>query len=154
MSSYVNFYLRINDLFISLGSWRRSSEMYQALRSESPYGKIRSFSYKDLLEIATDLNDKIDHLKEMKENDENQCQMILQANNSLDEKMEAINEIRNNSEEIDSIIKEVGITVATLHVFCDMIKEYKYNSVKLSNDCDHYVYVGIDANGDLESIVK
>ena len=152
MSSYVNFYLRVNDSFAPIGSWSRSSELYQAMQNRCPYEKICAFDGADLMDIVRDLEDKISRMKKVRESDEKRCQMIMQANNSIDEKMEAINEIESNFDEMDSFIEEVQFAADTLRVFYNMIDDFKFSDGKFSNDCDHYIYAGIEACGNLESV--
>ena len=153
MSSYVNFYLRVNDSFAPIGSWSRSSELYRAMEDYCPYEKLCAFDSATLMDVIHNLEDKIDRMKEMRKFDENRCQMIMQANNSIDEKLEAIYNIESNFEEIDSSIEETAFAADTLRVFYNMIEDFRFSDDgKFSNDYNHYVYAGIEANGDLESI--
>ena len=108
MSSYVNFYLRINDLFVPIGSYSRSSEMYQTMYHYCPYGKIKALTKENLYEVINDLETRAQRIKDFRAADEKRCDMIMQANNALEEKMEDVmvdvnKDLKN--EMIDNIIK-------------------------------------------------
>jgi len=148
MSSYISFFVRVNDTFAPIGSWSRNSEMYQAMQDWCPYEKIRAFSFNDLMNVVKELEDKA------READEKRCQMIMQANNSVEEKMEAVNEIESNYEEMDSFIEEVQFAADTLRVFCNMIDDFKFAEIKFTNDYNHYIYAGIEVCGTLEEVVE
>ena len=152
MSSYVNFYLRINDLFVPIGSYSRSSEMYQTMYHYCPYGKIKALTKENLYEVINDLETRAQRIKDFRAADEKRCDMIMQANNALEEKMEAISDIMSGFNEMDTNIKEVSFSVDTLRVFSNMIEEFSYNN-KFSNDYNHYLYAGIEADGTLENII-
>ncbi len=156
MSSYVNFYLRVNDSFAPLGSYSRSSEMYQAMQARCPYEKIAALTSNDLLDIIHGFEDKINHMKEVRKADEKRCELIMQANNPLDEKLQAVDDIESNFADMDDFIEELQFAADTLRVFRNMIEEFKYtdSSNKFSNDFNHYIYAGIEATGDLESVFE
>lgn len=151
MSSYINFYLRINDTFAPIGSYSRSSEMYQEFSNWIPYEKIRALTSNDLSEAISHFEEQARRLRDAKENDKKRCEMIMQANNPLSEKMDAIYEIESSYDEIDESINELQFAADTLRVFWNMVDDYKYYH-KFDNDADHYIYAGVEASGDMESI--
>lgn len=150
MSSYVNFYLRVNDSFAPIGSYSRSSEMYQMMQTRCPYEKIAALTSSDLLDVIHEFENKINRMKEVRKADEKRCEMIMQANNSLDEKLQAIEDIESNFTDMDDYIEENQFAADTLRVFCHMIDEFRYTD--FSNDFNHCIYAGIEAAGDLESV--
>lgn len=152
MSSYVNFYLRINDLFVPIGSYSRSSEMYQIMDHYCPYGKIKPLTKDSLYKIINDLEDRKQKIKDFRIANEKRCDMIMQANNTIEEKMEAISSIMSGFNDMDTDIEELSFSADTLRVFSNMIEEFSYNN-KFSNDCNHYLYAGIEADGTLENII-
>ena len=154
MSSYVNFYLRVNDSFAPIGSYSRSSEMYQVMNYYCPYGKIWAFTPGKLLDIIKEFTNKANRMKEERKEDEKRCEMIMQANNPLNEKMEAVYEIESNFEEMDLSIQELEFAADTLRVFYNMIDDFRYcgSSGTFSNDYNHYIYAGVEALGSLENV--
>lgn len=153
MSSYVNFYLRINDLFVPIGSYSRNSKMYQTMYHYCPYGKIKALTKENLYEIINnDLETRIQNIKDFRAADEKRCEMIMQANNTLEEKMEAISDIMSGFDEMDTDIEELSFSADTLRVFSNIIEEFSYNN-QFSNDYNHYLYAGIEADGTLENII-
>ena len=152
MSSYVNFYLRINDLFVPVGSYSRSSEMYQIMYHYCPYGKIKALTQENIYEVINDLESKVQKIKDSRAVGEKRCEMIMQANNTLEEKIKAISDIMSIFNEMDIDIEELSFSTDTLRVFSNMIEEFSYDN-KFSNDYNHYLYAGIEAEGTLENII-
>ncbi len=155
MSSYANFYLRMNDSFAPIGCYSRNSEIYKAVDDFCFYGQIRAFTIEKLNEIINNLESKINNIRKQDKIDEQHCQMIMQAaNNSIEAKMEAIYNIESNREERNEYVEELEFAADTFRVFLNMIDDFKYSSLNqnFSNDSNHYIYVGIEACGDLGSI--
>ena len=152
MSSYLNFYARANNIFIPLGSYSRSSQMYREINNSVPYEKIRAIKPQDLKDYINDLKESERRIQKMKQEDEQRIQLIMSAaNSSLQEKMEYVEEIQANFMEMDALIEEYASAVNTLQVYLDMIDEFRYSH--FDNNYEHYIYAGIEANGDMESIV-
>ena len=154
MSSYLNFYARANNIFIPLGSYSRSSQMYQEINNSVPYEKIRAIKSQDLKDYINDLKESECRIQKMKQEDEQRIQLIMSAaNSSLQEKMEYVEEIQANFMEMDALIEEYVSAINTLQVYLDMIDQFRYSSMYFDNNYEHYIYAGVEANGDMESIV-
>ena len=155
MSSYVNFYLRVNDKFAPIGSYSRSTEMYKAVSSQLPYEKIRALTAGDLMLYIRDLENAADNVKIVCERDRSHISLIMNAENtSLDEKLDTVDDIEENCRECEDYISELMFAADTLRVFYNMIDEFKYyNESGFTNDAEHYIYAGIEAYGNLESVV-
>lgn len=156
MSSYVNFYLRINDNFAPIGNYSRSSVMYEVMRDVVPYDKIVALRSNQITEIIHNLEKKMAKLKKDKENDQATCDKIMRiANNTIEEKLSAIAEIESNLDEMDSYIDEVNFTINTLQVFLNMIDDFRYrDDCGFDNDYFHYIYAGIESFGRIENVVN
>ena len=164
MSSYLNFYLRVNDNFIPVGSYSRSNEIYQEFRDIAPFEKIRAITEVDLDTGIFDLTNKINKSKARVESCKEDIENILRANNTMEDKIGFINDTKEMIEEYKEIIAECEHWVAILDHFKDMIDEYRYaidypyededNGVnKFTNDYNHYLYMGVEALGCIDSIV-
>ena len=156
MSSYVNFYLRVNENFAPIGSWSRSNEIYQVMQYKVPYEKIRPLTSKEISSIIHELEDSAARIERAKAKDQESIKMIMDAaNTSLDEKLEAVGQIESNFEEMDAYISEVNFAADTLRVFFNMIDDFKYSDeLVFDNDYNHYIYAGIEAYGRMEDVVN
>lgn len=155
MSSYVNFYLRINENFAPIGSWSRSNQMYQVWQHILPYEKIMPLTYSRISDMIYELETSAARMKEAKTKDEASIKMIMDAaNTSLEEKLNIVADIQSNFEDMDQYIDEINFTADTLRVFLNMIEDFKYSDeVVFDNDADHYIYAGIEAYGRIENII-
>lgn len=156
MSSYVNFYLRVNDKFAPIGSWSRSSAMYRTWQGSMPYEKIRPITDEKLKYIINDFKDQISSLERHKADYEADISLIMNANNTpLEEKIDGVAAIREEISEINDEIEDFQYCISTMEVFCDMIEDYRYaDDPKFDNDYNNYIYGGIEAFGRLEDIEK
>lgn len=157
MSTYLNFYLRVNNNFIPLGDYSRScSVMYNVVNNDVPYEKIRAITSEDLKGYINKLTEAAGRIQKMKESDEKRIELIMNAANTpLEEKMEYVNEIQSNFMEMDELIKEYSFAADTLRVFLNMIDMFRYkDELYFDNDYNHYIYAGIEARGNMESIVE
>ena len=154
MSSYVNFYLRINDNFAPIGSYSRSSSMYQAMSNVVPYEKIVALRPNQITEVIHNLEESAARMRKVKENDRAMCDKIMNtANNSIEDKLSAIAEIESNFDEMDSYIEEVNFAADTLRVFLNMIDDFRYSDeCRFDNDYFHYIYAGIESYGRMEDV--
>jgi hypothetical protein len=128
--------------------------MYREINDLVPYEKIRAITPQDLKDYINDLKEAERRVQKMKQEDEQRIQLIMSAANStLQEKMEYVEEIRANFMEMDDLIEEYSSAVSTLQVYLDMINEFRFSGMYFDNNYEHYIYAGVEANGDMESIV-
>ncbi len=156
MSSYINFYLRVNDNFAPIDSYSRSTELYQAISGNLPYEHIRAYTQADILEWIRTLEGQKERYEETKRQNEKRCSRVMEAKNTpLVEKIQYTEDIDDMNEELDRFIKEIEYTIHTLQIFRSMIDEYKWvdNEDSFKNDYNHYIYAGIEANGTLENVI-
>ena len=154
MSSYVNFYLRVNDTFAPIGSYSRNNKMYEYMDCYCPYEKIRPFTVDDFIEIINSLKDNKHNIKQARKTEKKHYTAIIQANNSVEEKLNALYESESSLKEMDKEIAEINFTINTLQIFCNMIDDFKYSTSDFSNDYNHYIYAGIEACGDINSVTE
>ena len=153
MSSYVNFYLRVNDSFAPIGSYSRSNEMYQVVSRGVPYEKIVALKSRDITNFIKQLENSVEDVKKYYEKSKSRIPLIMNAENtSLDEKLATVAEIEQGFDAADEYISEITFAADTLRVFLNMIDDFKYSNSDFKNDADHYIYAGIEACGRLEDI--
>ena len=152
MSAYIQFFVRNENAFMPIGIYSRSNTIYQYFDEYTPWEKIKPITRPLLNKIRGDVNEDIlsyqkryNHAKEMKE-------YVATMNNSMDEKMEQIE----NIEEILGVCLE-GIEKAEyvknyLNFLDDIIEAVEYEE---HIDYKNYLYVGIEVgNPTVDDIVR
>ena len=155
MSSYVNFYLRANEIFAPIGSYSRSSEVYKAIDKYVGYNELVSLTPEIFNDVIQEVEEKIARMRKRRAVDENRIRLIMDsANSTMDEKLQAVNDIECNFEEMDAYVDELNFAADVMRVFINMIDAYEYGGDGgLDNDPNHYIYAGIDAIGSMEYVV-
>ena len=156
MSSYINFYQRLDNKFIPIGSYSRNSVIYSALQPIVPYGKIMPLTLSELAEAQNDIKEDKKRYKELLAEEENTISLIMNAaNTDIGDKLAAVQDCKDNIADIQNAIDEYDFANHILQFYTTLYEEYHYipDSYKPTNDNNHYIYAGIDASGDLESIV-
>ena len=155
MSSYLNFYLRLNDTFVSIGNYSSNNFIYQIFKGYVPYEHISALTVNKINEIINDIKEEINSVKELQQKDKDTINLIMDAKNtSIDEKLHVVTEYKDTIAERDDYIENLKNTIRTLEVYYDMICEYHwYNEQNFTNKHNEYIYAGIEASGNLESIV-
>lgn len=141
MSQYVNFFLRRGDEFIPLKDYSRSSPIYSVMNA--PYEKIREYSY-------SDLESKILHLKEMKEDNAaaitriwERINSVYHLNNSVEEKMEYVNDYYSQISDLEDDNKNLDRYMTELDFIANLIY------------MDYTIYAGVEiGEPTLEDVVK
>lgn len=141
MSAYIQFFVRNENAFMPISVYSRNNSIYQYFDEYTPWGKIKPITRGLLNKIRDDINEDLvatqkryDRAKEMKE-------WIATLNNSLEEKMEYI---ENTEEVLGECCEEIDRLTYTKHylTFLDDVIE----SVEYEEHIDHnsYLYVGIE----------
>ena len=154
MSQYINFYVRINDNFAPIGSYSRSSEIYQTAHHRVPYEHITPLRVSDFDEMIKNIEERIDTKKKDKKYYLDMITLVMNANNSIGEKMEEVDSLNCSIREIKESIEELEGAMYLFSVYSDMIEDYQYSGISYENDYSHYIYAGIEANGTLEDVIE
>lgn len=143
MSSYVNWYIKDNEkenVYAYFDSYSRSSTIYRIFNSVK--GENTDKDDKALLVSKTDLQAMAEMAKELINSDKaylnrikENCTLILQSNNSMDEKIDYINTYNEHQEEIEEDIE----TLQYAYYFFEVMKNKQYSGE------NEYVYAGIEA---------
>lgn len=141
MSQYVEFFVRgNNDAFVPIGSYSRSNPMYQAfVHSGAPYEKIAELDNNRYRWAEAEFEEQIKNLERVKRYYEDNIEIIKDMKEvSLDEKLETINEYRNNIEEAEEDLKIWKAQLTQLNFINRIRNEY------IDDDHETRVYVGIE----------
>ena len=155
MSSYVNFYLRINENFAPIGSFSRNNEVYQYIYSFIPFEKIRPITRHDFSEFIKNINQDIGKYEKYKLDNQADIQRAMSlTDRPVDEIMEYVHKVEFAIQKEDKIISELKYAQDVFIVYQGMIDDARYSDLCFDNDCDHYIYAGIEACGGMENIVE
>ena len=144
MSQYLEFFIRHNDDYLPIASYGGSSTYMEMFDNYVPsYSGLRAVSEVMLGSIRGDIRQKIKENEQFIKRTEKLKQDILQANNSMEEKLEQIagqdeylDEIEDENEALDSV---------------DHFIDFLYNILEEAEFSEHegiqkdkYLYVGVE----------
>ena len=140
MSSYVNFYVEKNGVFISLTDYSRNNPMYRAAESHVPYEKGVKLNKEIYSYMKEELEDSIEVYKKALKRYEYNIEFTRKIEGiTLNEKLEAVEEYHSLIEEVN---EELEMTIAQLNQlnFIYHIAEWNWKETN--------VWVGIEWNPD------
>ena len=89
MSTYTNFFIRVNDIFIPIGSWSRNSILGSEFITRGPWSKIRPITSNELVDLIREFEKKQDSFNKEISELERKRDYVVDKCNSVDEKIEA-----------------------------------------------------------------
>ena len=149
MSSYANFYLRVNEIFVPLSNWSRNSAMYRTVAPNAPHEKIApvtdfSFWIRELDTYAKSSETAI-------KNCEEHISMVMNAAGTpMEEKLEVVRSIEREIAEIQEEKEEYEAAAAVLRTYWEIYDNYEHLDTGLMNDKEHFIYLGIECPGLME----
>ena len=139
MSQYVNFFARHDKEFVPIASYSRSTEAYKAVNA--PYESLREIKEDELREIAERLRIAKNFAKTQIDRENRKIKLIFSANNSLDDKLDAV-------EKIQETIKEYEEESSALAAFAT---EFIFMA---NMTYDNTIYVGIEIDEPTEEDIR
>ena len=147
MSQYLHFYIKNGENFLPIGTWNRSSRVYDIFRG-APYEKVRALKNSDLANarerVKEDLGYAVGAEKRAKDEIEflRSCAMdtdkLLERYHDL---VEYLDELRENREEGERVLQLINF-------FQDIIDEAadaeKWSDNPLNLHADSYLFYGIE----------
>lgn len=146
MSAYIQFFIKVDNKFIPIAEYSRSSMLYQVgNEAGAPWEKIRlvNDNFKDY--VRTLLKDQIDQIEDYQagiKHYEELFKTIAEMNNSASEKMEALSDVRIDREEVEDELRHAKDMLADFNFMCRMAEDYNYS-----------FYVGIEVGEPTENDV-
>ena len=147
MSQYIHFFVRSTDRLLPIRTASRSSFIYHFFGDYAPYGKARALSIHELQNIREEINAQIDewmrHIEEKRAN----LQLIASFNNSIEDKIEALEAARDSIRENEESVNEMKEALAFTYFLMDMYNEAddtKYEDETARLDPTKYLYFGIE----------
>lgn len=128
MSSYITFFLKRkqDESVISFLSYSRSSHIYQIMNA--PYGSAHLVTESMVLDAIDAVDDSITSLQRMRERKEKNLSLISTFNNSIQEKIDLIDEGWRAVDEILEEISDFENARSALVVLMQILDDLKYGS--------------------------
>lgn len=127
MSAYIQFFIKVDGKFIPIAEYSRSNMLYQVgSEAGAPWEKVRLVSENFKGYVRTLLKDQIENYQAAIEYYENLCKTIVEMNNSVSEKMEALSDVRADREEVEDELRHAKDMLADFNFMCRMTEDYNY----------------------------
>lgn len=142
MSQYISFFIRRDaNIFIPLFTFSRSCKIYQRFQHQVPYEKVSALSYSMLNDTLNGLHNSIIQYKDNIKKLENEKTFVASFNNSVEEKMAVLSDIKGLIAENEEDIRDTERAYYSVLALIDIVDEIVYNS---AYDKDNYIYAGIE----------
>ena len=147
MSQNMCFFIRSTDRLLPIHSASHSSSIYRFFSDYAPYEKARALSIQELQEIREEINTRIDEWTRRIEEERTNLQLIASFNNSVEDKIEAIESARDSIRENEEYVNEMKEALAFIYFLMDIYIEAddtKYEDETARLDPNKYLYFGIE----------
>lgn len=147
MSQYIHFFVRSTDRLLPIRTTSRSSFISHFFSDYAPYGKAHALSIQELQNIREEINAQIDEWTRRIEEERANLQLIASFNNSIEDKIEALESARNAIRENEESVNEMKEALAFTYFLMDMYNEAddtKYEDETARLDPTKYLYFGIE----------
>lgn len=143
MSQYIHFYVRNNNNFLPIGTFCRSSFIYSIVNRELnvPYEKIMALSGESIGTCLRAARHDLDLLKRRIENYRKEKELIASFNNSVEDKLAAIDDINKMIEDDEYEISFLESAVGFFNTLGIIYDDIKYED---NFDEKNYLYCGIE----------
>ena len=155
MSQYIQFFIRSNsDEFLPIGIFSRCNAIYNFFEKyfNAPYEKIAAITMKDLRYLIEKIDNRIEVCNNRIVELEQKIKLITECNNSVEEKMIAIDEVNSDIKECVEERNEFEWTRSYICSLEEIIDAIAYNDKYCK---DTYLYCGIEVgeNVTVEDII-
>ena len=149
MSQYIHFFVRSTDKLLPIYTASRSSSIYLSFSDYAPYGKAYALSIQELQDIREEINTRIDEWTHRIEEERTNLQLIASFNNSVEDKIEAIETARNSIRENEELVNEMKEALAFTYFLINIYNEAddtKYEDETARLNPNKYLYFGIECD--------
>lgn len=148
MSSYINFYLKVEDKYCPIGTYSRNCPEYHFFRDIVPFGKIAPITIKKLEAVIEDIEFAINNEKKSIEKYSLNIKDIKTFNNSISEKMELIEDYRDTINELEEDLEANKNCLNFVNWLIEILTDIKYSYYASNHDItqDNYLWIGIEAS--------
>lgn len=155
MSSYLSFFIRNKNDFLPIGTFCRSSEIYQMTEKKisPPYGKVIPITKVDIDIILCACEEVIKNYNEAIISFKERIDFIKNCNNSLEDKLEEYNDYDETIRGYEDGIEEVNEVKNYFNTLDTILEDISYTD---TFDQSKYIYCGIEVgyNINLDDIIE
>lgn len=135
MSEYLNVYITTEnkEVFIPLGTFCRSTKIYEVMSANAPYEKIRELTIDKLNRLILEVKDNLFSLQKRKKSYKKALKLLSsKAENMLPTYFEIISTI----EDLDEEIEEYKFVLNRFEIYNEILNDY--------NEASTQIYYGIE----------
>ena len=147
MSQNMCFFIRSTDRLLPIHSASHSSSIYRFFSDYAPYEKARALSMQDLQNIREEIDIRIGEWTRHIEENRANLQLIASFNNSIEDKIEALETARDFIRENEESVNEMKEALAFTYFLMGMYNEAddtKYEDETARLDPTKYLYFGVE----------
>jgi hypothetical protein len=127
MSQYIEFFVKSKeDNFTCITSFSRNNDIYQVLMNTVPYGKICKLTHTLIANAIDNLQKTLTKYHQIRLNHQNEIANVCTFNNSVEDKLMAIENIRDNMIDLDEEIADLDEAIKYLQILQSMVDEMYY----------------------------
>lgn len=143
MSSYIHFFVRKHNEFAPIGTYGRSTCVYELFDHRAPWEQIAPVNYEMLNRVKDDLREKMTENDAAISNAHKRIALIPSFNNSIEDKMDALLEEEAAMEGLTERRKELDSARAFIGFLYDILDAVEYGNDD-SLKSTEYLYVGME----------
>ena len=148
MSLYIHFFIRSTDKLLPIYTASRSSAIYRFFGDYAPNEKVRALSMDELKEIYEEISAQFDEWMRRIEESRTNLQMIASFNNSVEDKMGALEIARDKIREDKEVMWEIENALAFTDFLMNICEEAEdtqyYDEEEAKIDPTKYLYFGVE----------
>lgn len=147
MSMYCEFFIRNNKTFLPLPAYSRNNYIYEKFHHYAPWEKVKPLTNNALKTIAAEMHYDLDKSKESLTKTREERALIVQFNNSVEDKLEALGDNQDAINDWEEQIEEISMGISFAGFLSDILEEIRYDDRFNENE---YLYVGIECGSEPE----
>lgn len=146
MSAYMSFFIRANDNFYPIGTYSRSTAIYEIFEEALgvPWEHIISINEDNLVKVVNAVNINVDGFNAAIVSLNEKIDFIKTATNSFGDKLEEYGYVRETIDDYKDRISDLNQVISFAHFLGEMIDDVKYSEGIEGIDFSKYIYVGIE----------
>lgn len=149
MSAYIQFFIRHEDTFLPIGIFHRNNVIYQAFDGIAIWEKLRPISEMHLNNVEKVIKGLINEGEKALARSEEEKKLITSFNNSVEEKLMALEDRNAFIEEIQDDIKNAEAAQRYVWALRDILDSIQFTDFNKQP----YLYVGIEVEGKVEELI-
>ena len=149
MSAYIQFFIRHEDTFLPIGTFNRNNAIYQVFDGIAVWEKIRPIGEPILNDAEKIVKEFIGVSEKALARANEEKSAIVVFNNTVEEKLQSINEYNSYIAEIKEDIKGLEAAQQYLWFLRDILESIKCTDFNKQP----YLYVGIEVEGKIEELI-